>query len=835
MIPPSITALARHRGLHEIWRTPPGLGRLSAVNHTIIGLRFMVTACIFFAIGGILAMLLRAQLATSRSAFMDPDTYNQVFTMHGTVMMFLFAIPMIEGFALYMLPKLLGARDLAFPRLSAYGYWCYLFGGAMLIGAMLLGLAPDSGWFMYTPLSSRPFSPGINSDVWLLGVTFVEISAVCAAVEFIVTILKVRAPGMTLERMPILAWYLLVTAFMMLVGFPPLILGSILLELERAFDLPFFDPTRGGDPLLWQHLFWLFGHPEVYIIFLPAAGMVSTILPVFAGRDLLGYTWIVVSIVALAFLSFGLWVHHMFVVGIPHLGLAFFSAASMLVAVPTGVQIFAWLGTLATGRPRLEVPMLYIIGFFAIFVIGGLTGVMVAVAPFDWQVHDTHFVVAHLHYVLIGGFVFPALAGIYHWLPLVSGRSARFNLGVPAFWLLFIGFNATFLVMHLTGLLGMPRRIYAYGPDTGWDWPNLASSIGSFVMAFGFALVAADLLLRGRFGRPRARNPWGATTLEWATPIPVPSYAFASLPRIASRTPLRDDPALPHRLARGEGYLAEPRHGWQETICIDISTARPESTLVLPRTTFLPLWTALATGLFFGGLLLKLTPLALAGMALTLVLALAWTRSTGASHDHDPLVIAPGETAPPHWETPRPPSWWAMAFTLGANGTLFASLAFGGIFLATVGTGGPPRHMLAGAETLSLTAAIALLVAAAGGTLAARLLPRGAVVGTALALVVALAAHVAAATALATLALAIPAPHDHALGASSLVLTTYALFHATLAAVFAAYGLWRLRTLHLAPTRAADLRTCALWHGYTAATGIAAIALVHALAAGMTG
>ena len=829
MTPPPASALRRHKALHAIWRTPPGLGRLSAVNHSIIGLRFMVTACIFFAIGGVLAMLLRAQLATSRSAFMGPDTYNQVFTMHGTVMMFLFAIPLIEGFALYMLPKLLGARDLAFPRLSAYGYWCYLFGGSILIGALLLGLAPDSGWFMYTPLSSRPFSPGINADVWLIGVTFVEISAVCAAVEVIVTILKLRAPGMTPERMPILAWYLLVTAFMMLVAFPPLILASILLELERAFGLPFFDPTRGGDPLLWQHLFWLFGHPDVYIIFLPAAGMVSTILPVFAGRDLMGHTWIVVSIVALAFLSFGLWVHHMFVVGIPHLGLAFFSAASLLVAVPTAVQVFAWIGTLATGRPRLELPMLYILGFFAIFVIGGLTGVMLAVAPFNWQVHDTHFVVAHLHYVLIGGFVFPALAALYHWLPLVSGRRTRFALGVPAFWLLFLGFNATFLVMHLTGLLGMPRRIYSYALTAGWDWVNLVSSVGSFVMAFGFALVGVDLVLQGRLGRRRDRTPWQAPTLEWATPIPVPTYAFLSLPSIASRTPLRDDPNAARTLAAGEGYLAEPRNGWQETLCVDAATARPESVVVLPRATFLPLWTALATAVVFGGLLLKLYPVALAGLALTVALLLAWTRTTGARHDHGPLPIGRGETAPPHWETPRPPSWWAMTFTLGANATLFASLTFGAIFLATVGAGTPPSQVLQGGHGVSLLACAALVIAAAAGTWSAR--PRR---GTTASLWIALLGHAVAIVALALLAFAIPDPQAHSLGATSLVLTCYALVHAALGAIFAGYALRRIATGHISAARSSDLRIGALWHVYTAATGIAAIGLVHALALGAT-
>ena len=381
---PQPSAIRLHKQLAAIWDTPPGFGRFSAVNHTVVGKRFMLAAFVFFAIGGGLAMLIRAQLATSHSGFVGPEVYSQIFTMHGTVMMFLFAIPMLEGLAIYLLPKLLGARDMAFPRLTAYGFWCYAFGGSLLIISMLLGLAPDSGWFMYTPLSSQPYSPGPNADFWLLGITFVEISALLAAIEILVSILRMRAPGMSLDRMPVFGWYMLVTAAMMLVGFPPLILGSILLEMERAFGLPFFDPARGGDPLLWQHLFWLFGHPEVYIILLPAAGALSTIIPTFARRPLVGYRIIVAALVAMGFLSFGLWVHHMFTTGIPHMALGLFSAASALVTIPTAIQIYAWIATLAHGRPRFDAPMLYVIGFFVIFVIGGMTGVMLAMVPFNW-------------------------------------------------------------------------------------------------------------------------------------------------------------------------------------------------------------------------------------------------------------------------------------------------------------------------------------------------------------------------------------------------------------------------------------------------------------------
>ncbi|HSK40821.1 MAG TPA: cytochrome c oxidase subunit I [Arenibaculum sp.] len=601
-----------HNELERLFGTPGGLGALSAVNHSTVGLRFIAVSFFYFIVAGILSMLIRAQLATADSAFMSADAYNQVFTAHGTIMMFLFAIPMIEGVTLYLLPKLLGSRDLAFPRLSAYGFWCYLFGGLILLVGVIVGVGPDSGWFMYTPLSSRPFEAGIRSDIWLIGVTFVEISAITIGVEIAVTVLKVRTPGMSLVRMPLFAWYILVTALMILVGFPPLILGSILLELERAFGMPFFDPARGGDPILWQHLFWLFGHPEVYIIFLPGAALVSTLIPVFARTPIVGYTGIVASVIAIGVISFGLWVHHMYTVGIPQLGLAFFSAASMLVAIPTAVQFFSWIATLWAGRPVLRLPMLYLFGFLVVFVAGGLTGVMVALVPFDWQVHDTHFVVAHMHYVLVGGLVFPLLAAAYYWLPHLSGRVPSGSLGQWAFWLVFIGFNLTFFIMHLTGLRGMPRRVYTYDAGLGWDFPNLVSSIGGFILAIGFALFLLDMLIYWRLGRIAPRNPWKADTLDWAMPTPPPAYNFASQPNVTSANPLWDDPDLPRQIAAGEHHLGTPRNGWRETMAVDMASGRPDYVILLPGPTFLPLIMGLTTALFFVPFLFKLYWLAAA-------------------------------------------------------------------------------------------------------------------------------------------------------------------------------------------------------------------------------
>ncbi len=647
--------IRRHKELTRIWDTGRGWQRLAAVNHSVIGLRFMVTSAVFFAIGGVLAMLIRAQLATSRSAFIGPEIYNQIFTMHGTIMMFLFAIPMLEGLAVYLVPKLLGARDLAFPRLTAYGYWCYLFGGTILILALLGGVAPDSGWFLYTPLSSDVYSPGINADVWLLGVTFVEISAITLAVELVVSILKLRAAGMSLARMPIFGWYILVTALMMVVGFPPLILASVLLELERAAGLPFFDPTRGGSPLLWQHLFWLFGHPEVYIIFLPAAGAIATIIPVFAQRRLIGYRASIAAIVAMAFLSFGIWVHHMFAVGIPHLALAFFSAGSALVAVPTAVQVFAWLATLAHGRPRCDVPMLYVFGFLFVFVLGGLTGVMLAMVPFNWQVHDTYLVVAHLHYVLVGGFIFPLLAALYYWLPHVTGRQAVHRIAVPAFWLIFLGFNLTFLHMHWTRLIGMPGRVFTYDGSEGWDLLNLLSSIGGFVLTMGFALIAMDIALQRRFGRRFRRDPWHAATLEWAMPTPPPPYAFAAIPEVTERADGLEPRALGPRLAAGDGYLAQTRNDWQETLGVHMTSGAPEQIIVLSRATHLPLYTALATAAVVLALLFRLYELAALAVIVVVALMLITAQRAGQPADHGPLPAGRGLDLPLHTEAAEPP------------------------------------------------------------------------------------------------------------------------------------------------------------------------------------
>src|SRR3954466_10668000 len=448
--PPALGA-----GLSETWKTPAGLwGVLATVDHKIIGRRYIITAFVFLAFGGVLAVLMRLQLAQPEARLLSPDRYNQIFTMHGANMMFLFAVPVMEAMGVYLVPLMVGTRNIAFPRLNAFSYWIFLAGGALLWIAFALDMGPDVGWFAYVPLSGPQYAPGKRADIWAQMITFTEVSALAVAVELVVTIFKQRAPGMSLDRMPLFVWSMLVTSFIIIMAMPAIMVASTSLILDRLVGTHFFNPAEGGDVLLWQHLFWFFGHPEVYIIFLPAVGMVSTMLPTFARRPVFGYLALVVALVAIGILGFGLWGHQLFVTGLPRLGESFFTASSMAIANPAGVQIFCWIATMWGGRVVLRAPMLFVIAFIVTFVIGGLTGVMVASVPFDTQVHDTYFVVAHFHYVLVGGAVFPLLVGIYYWFPKFYGRMLNETIGSWNFWLAFIGFNVAFFPMHILGLWG---------------------------------------------------------------------------------------------------------------------------------------------------------------------------------------------------------------------------------------------------------------------------------------------------------------------------------------------------------------------------------------------
>ncbi|MBJ2149790.1 cytochrome c oxidase subunit I [Paracoccus sp. IB05] len=809
---PPQRALRLHRELDRVWGRPAGWrGILTSVNHSELGLRFMVTAFVFFAIAGCLAMLIRAQLATPGGAFLDTALYNQFFTMHGSLMMFLFAIPMLEGLGMYLLPKMLGSRDLAFPRLSALGWWCYLFGGLIILSALVAGVAPDGGWFMYTPLSSKTYSPGINADVWLLGVTFVEISALAAAVEITVTILRMRAPRMKLTEMPLFAWYMLGTSAMMLVGFPPLILASMLLEIERAFDWPFFDVTRGGDPLLWQHLFWLFGHPEVYIIFLPAAGAISTILPVMCRTKIMGYGAIVAAVLGLVFLSFGLWVHHMFTVGIPHMALAFFSAASALVAVPTAVQIFAWIGTIWQGRPEMRLPMLHLMGFFSTFVMGGLTGVMLAIVPFNWQAHDTAFVTAHLHYVLIGGFVFPMMAAAVYWMPLFTGRAAVRGLGPTAFWLILIGFHGTFFIMHLTGLLGMPRRIDVYPDNSEWIWTNLVSSFFGFVMAAGFALFALDLLLQILFGERTRRDPWQADTLEWAMPMPAPSYNIASLP-------FPGQSAL--QLARGEGLLPGAPRGRRETLVVDAISGAPRHIAVLPGNSALPIVTAAVIGGFVLLMLFGFYPLAPFGLAAIGVTVWQWHKFMGSQSDEPPIEAAPGVSLPVNHSVPDGLARTGLTCLLIANGTFFTCYLFAVGFLSVIAPGWPAPESTIGTLPAGTLAAVLILILIAASGLARFPLATGSTVALPLLL---LGLGVTGG-----LAMLLDDPTRHARDALRAAGLGYVALHCAIAALFALLCLVQRRDGRLAEGRVAAWPIWRAWQDFTLATTLILVLLIAA-------
>ena len=818
----------RREEMARLYATPPGWGRLAAVNHSVIGLRFIVVALVFFIIGGLLSMLIRAQLAIPNNQFLDHEAYNQIFTMHGTVMMFLFAIPLIEGLALYFTPKLLGARDLSFPRLSAFGFWCYLFGGSILLIAMFAGVAPHSGWFMYAPLSSGQYSPGINSDVWLLGITFVEVSAIAFAIELVATILKVRTGGMSINRMPLWGWYILITALMMVVGFPPLILGSILLEIERAFSWPFFDAAGGGDPLLWQHLFWLFGHPEVYIIFLPAAATVSMMIPTFARRPIVGYAWIVAAVIATGFISFGLWVHHMFTVGIPQLALIFFSAASMFVAIPTAIQFFAWLATLWQGRPVAKLPMLYLFGFLFIFVCGGLTGVMLALVPFNWQAHDTYFVVAHLHFVLVGGFVFPLLAAAYYWLPLISGRAPSEYLGKWAFWLIFSGFNLTFLHMHLTGLVGMPRRIYTYPEGLGWEWLNLASSIGSFILTIGFAAFFLDMIVRVRAGRPSERNPWQAGSLEWSLDHPPAAYNFAALPELDSRNPIWDQADLDRQIREGEGYLPAPRKLRQETLGVHPISGKPDQILILPGPSYMPLITASLLGVFFVGFLFSYYWLSAAGAVAALAAALRWAWCNGLDRDWDEQDAGRGIQLPLAPQVHDAPGWWGMVVGLVVNGTFYITLLFGYLYLWAVAPAWPPESFVDSGRLVGLGAALASLACVCGFHWAVRRNAGGQSPVAALSL-----ALITGSVATVLLAIQIGAdvapPTSHAYAAVTTVLLGYLATHTLLAAMMAGFAVLRWSRGYVSPRRSLDLRVPRLWAAYTAVVAVISLSLIHGL------
>lgn len=599
--------------LTQIWETPAGLASsLFTVDHKVIGRRYLITTFVFFLIGGVEALLLRSQLAGPEESLLDPHTYDQVFTLHGVTMLFLFATPVIIGsFGNFMIPLMLGARDMAFPRLNALSYWTFFFGGLFLYGSLLVSAPPNDGWFAYVPLSTQDYTPGPNQDFWSFALLILSISSTVSAINFIVTIFKLRCPGMSINRLPLFIWSEIVTAFMIVFSFPSLSVAIILLELQRRFGFHFFDPRFGGDVLLWQHLFWIFGHPIVYIWFIPAAGVISTVIPVFVQRPMVGYIFVALASVSVSFFSFGVWAHHMFTTGMPLLALSFFSAASMMVSFPSIVMVFAWLATIYHGRSVWKAPFLYALGFIFLFTIGGISGVMTGSVPFDWQAHNTYFVIAHIHYVVAGTVIFGLLAGFYYWVPKMFGRMLSEVLGQVGFWLVFIGFNLAFFPMHIVGLMGMQRGIYTYPAGSGWSILNLIETIGAFIMALGILVVVIDFFTSLVFGPRAPDNPWHADSLEWAVSSPPPPFNFLAIPRINSREPLWDEPQLAeiNRLSsdsddsESKPRALAPAGMVRETVATTVLDGEVEDVLHMPEDTPLPLLLAFGIMIFFVGFL----------------------------------------------------------------------------------------------------------------------------------------------------------------------------------------------------------------------------------------
>jgi cytochrome c oxidase subunit I+III len=616
--------------LERVWTERPGLlGWLTTTDHKRIGILYFFAALAFFAAGGVEALLIRTQLIGPEHRLVSPEAYSQLFTMHGVTMIFLFVIPISTGaFGNYLLPLMIGARDMAFPRLNALSFWIFVCSGIFIYTGVVLGQAPNTGWFSYVPLAEKQYSPGPGVDFYCLGLIFNSISTTAAVINFIVTIFKLRAPGMSLNRMPLFTYAFLAVSFALLFALPPLSTATLFLELDRRLGFDFYHQGAGGEPILWQHLFWIFGHPEVYIIILPAFGIATSIIPAFTRRRMIAFPLVAVAELAVAFIGFGVWAHHMFAIGLPAVTTIYFAAATMIVVIPSAIQLFAWVTTILTGTPIFKTPLLWIVGFIVLFIIGGLSGVMFAAIPFDQQTTDSYFVVAHFHFVIFGAAVFPILGGIYFWFPKLTGRMYYERVGQLSFWLSFVGTLVTFFPMHIVGLYGMPRRTYTYEPGLGWTGLNLTETVGAYLLTAGLLLMTVNLIVSRFRGAPAGDDPWNGPTLEWATTSPPPPYNFAVIPKISSPYPMWDtedrleDSA---RLARGEMVL-DRGHETPASTPVD---AKFDEVLEMPSNSALPITLALAMSGIFVMLLTGHWTTALVFAGLSLLVVAAW-------HLHEP-------------------------------------------------------------------------------------------------------------------------------------------------------------------------------------------------------
>ena len=600
----SITGvIARPTGYTGLW------GWITTVDHKRIGVLYGVTAFIMFLIAGLEAGAIRAQLAQPDSTLIGPETFNRLFTMHATAMVFMVIMPLSASFFNFVVPLAIGARDVAFPRLNAFSYWVFLFGTLLMHASFLVGQVPDAGWFSYANLTSTTYSPNDGLDFWALGLLVLGVSSVAAALNFMVTIINMRCPGMTMMRMPVFIWMTLITSILLVLAFPVITVGLVELVLDRNFGTHFFDTSGGGDPILWQHLFWVFGHPEVYILILPPMGVVSEILPTFSRKPLFGYPVVIFSGIVIGFMSWAVWSHHMFTTGMGPTALTVFTITTMLIAVPTGVKIFNWIGTMWGGSIEFKTPMLFAIGFISLFIIGGLSGVSHAVAPSDFQQQDTYYIVAHIHYVLFGGSIFGILAGMYYWFPKLTGRMMGEGLGKWNFWLTFIGMNLTFFPMHFVGMNGMPRRIYTYSEEFGWGLLNSLSSLGYVVLFIGMLMLVINIIRSLRNGRVAGHDPWDAPTLEWSISSPPPVYNFAEIPRVEGRDPYWTT----KRRAEAAG---QPVAGPEARVDV--------STIHMPSPSYWPAFAAVGVVLIAAGLLTHYS-LSFVGGVIALLGTIGWS------------------------------------------------------------------------------------------------------------------------------------------------------------------------------------------------------------------